>query len=438
MTDINKNIKKLVVDLYPFTYSVTGSGNDDAVERLCQELDFDIFSYESGRMLNGWLIPPACDVEKAELRKDGELVYDAAESPLGVPSQSDSFSGTLSLDELQPHLFTADDPEAIPYHWARLYRPNEALWGLCMPQNVKDSLQEGDYTIDLVTNKTPANMKVLVYDLPGVNKESIVINAHNCHAYQANDDVSGIAVGIEIIKRLAALPKRRYSYKLIIAPELFGPMFWLDEIGVDAASDIKGVLLLKSVGNDKPLRLQQSFTGESLIDIAAHNIFENKYREYEYGEFRAIYGNDETVFEAPPYRIPSISLTRWPFDEYHTDKDTPDKLIEGRLQDTVEAAVSICMGLEMNVSYKAKFSGLVCLSHYGLYKSLPPVDQDGVDYNSIMGRWNRLMNSLPSYMDSDVGLLEIAHKFKLPIAEVSEYLSEWEAKCLVEPVYDLA
>jgi len=433
----NNNIKQLVADLYPFTYSVTGDGNNKAIDRLCQELDFNIYSYESGQILNGWLIPSACVVEKAELRKDGKIIYDATKSPLGVPAQSDSYSGKLSLEELEPHLFTADDPEAIPYHWTRLYRPNEALWGMCMPQKVKESLTTGTYTVDLVTKKTQDNMKVLLYELPGENEESIIINAHNCHAYQANDDVSGIATGIEIMKRLALLPKRRYSYKLIIAPELFGPMFWLNDIGIDSAKDIKGVLLLKSVGNSKPLRLQQSFTSKSIIDIAAHHAFTNRYGDYEYGEFRAIYGNDETVFEAPPYRIPSISLTRWPFDEYHTDKDTPDRLFEDMLQDTVETAIAICMGLEMNLYYKSKFSGLVCLSHYGLYKPLPPVEQNGVDYGSLMGRWNRLMNSLPSYLDGDIGLLEIAHEYKLPIKEVYEYLVQWEEKGLVEPIYNV-
>ena len=34
-------------------------------------------------------------------------------------------------------------------------------------------------------------MKVLEYTLPGSSSETIIINAHNCHPFQANDDISG-------------------------------------------------------------------------------------------------------------------------------------------------------------------------------------------------------------------------------------------------------
>ena len=45
-------------------------------------------------------------------------------------------------------------------------------------------------------------MKILEYTLKGKNKETIIINAHNCHPYQANDDISGCAVGIALLKNL--------------------------------------------------------------------------------------------------------------------------------------------------------------------------------------------------------------------------------------------
>ena len=46
----------LVARLYPFAYSVTGSGSDAAVTAMQRELDFAVFEYASGRELNGWLI----------------------------------------------------------------------------------------------------------------------------------------------------------------------------------------------------------------------------------------------------------------------------------------------------------------------------------------------------------------------------------------------
>jgi aminopeptidase-like protein len=432
MVNTNKNITELVKKLFPFGYSVTGSENDRAAKLLQQMLSFKFFEYPSGKELNGWVIPEGLKVQKAEIRKNGSLIYDAKKSPLGVPALSESFEGQLTLEELTPHLFTADNTDAIPYHWMKLYRPDEKLWGFCIPKKIKDSLLPGNYKIELKTATYPSKMKVLVYTLQGKSNKKILINAHNCHPYQANDDLSGVAVGIEVMKSLSHNPERKYTYQLMVAPELFGPLFWLDEIGEEQASSIIGTIMLKSVGNKRELRLQESFSGNSLLDRIAHQIFKLNYGEYKSGAFRTIYGNDETVFEAPPYRIPSISLTRWPFVEYHTDQDTPEKLSEENLQDTVDTVLKICEGVEINKVYLPNFSGLVCLSRHNLYKPIPNIGDSGVDYNSNTGRWNQLMNGLPSCLDGDTDLLSISERYDLPFFEVAQYLDLWLEKNLLK------
>ena len=425
----------LVRKLYAFPYSVTGAGNEAAIVALQSELDFEVHSYRSGQTINGWLIPDECIVEKAEIRKDGDLIYDGTSSPLGVPAQSDSFHGMLDRDDLMTHLFIAEGlSEAIPYHWARLYRPDEPLWGFCMPKSLAESLPEGCYEVDLRVRKIPAEMRVLTYELTGDTPDTVLINAHNCHPFQANDDTSGVAAGIEVMRHLASLERRRNTYVLMIAPELFGPIFWMDNQPATNLSRLAGTIMLKSVGNDAPMRLQESFLGETRMDMAAHNVFRSRYGVYESGEFRSIYGNDETVFEAPPFNIPSISLTRWPFPEYHTDHDTPERLSESRMRDTVEVTVAICLALEADEAFEREFDGLVSLSRHGLYKPPPPVGADGVDYDSVQGRWNKLMNHLPRYLDGETGLLEIAERFQLPIDQLYQYVNEWVAAGLARRV----
>lgn len=423
----------LAARLFPYDYSVTGQGNDASVRVLNAELPFQTLEYASGRELNGWTIPAACLVDKAELRHQGRVVYDAKARPLGVPALSDSFVGRMTREQLQAHLFTVSGAdEAVPYHWMRLYRPNDPVWGFCLPQSIAAALPPGDYDVELRTRLVPGTMKVFLHELPGATDEVILFNAHNCHPYQANDDISGIVAGIELLRRLARWPRRRYTYALMVAPELFGPMFWLDGLGAERSAKIKATVMLKSVGNDRPLRLQQSYHGNADIDLAAHNAFRTRFGTYESGEFRAIYGNDETVFESPPYAIPSVSVTRWPFPEYHTDQDVPARLHEARLEDTVETLLAICGAMELNLRPRTVARGLVCLSRYGLYKPVPPVGTNGVDYTSLPGRWNRLMNALPRLMDGQTSLLQIADRFQLPVAEVHDYVQRWIAAGLAQ------
>ncbi len=433
-------LKNLVARLYPFAYSVTGQGNDDAIAMFQAELPFTVHEYPSGADLNGWLVAPAWSVQKAEIRKDGKLIYDGTISPLGVITLSESFSGTVSLDEMKAHLFYSDeDPDAIVYHWTALYRPQEKDWGFCVPKRLYDALEEGAYDIDLQTREAPGIMKVLDYHLPGNSDRTILFNAHNCHPFQANDDLSGAAVGIEIMKRLAALSERRYSYRLVIAPELIGTAFWLDGLEVKEVTNLAYTVMLKSVGNDAPLKLQESFTGKSLVDQAAHGVFAERFETYESGPFRTIYGNDETVFEAPGFEIPSISLTRWPFFGYHTDLDTPERLSEARLLETVDLTVDICKALEAqtkNVRLLRQFRGLVCLSHprYDLYMKAPTPGIDHGDYTDKMANWNRLMNTFPRHLDGKTDLVDIAKHYDIDIDELYDYAMCWVDRGLAKVI----
>ncbi len=426
------DLLRLVRKLYPFPYSVTGRGNDDAVAAFQSELPFQVHEVASGSELNGWRTSPACHIEKAEIRKDGRLIYDGRASPLGVITLSKSFRGRVSLTELKEHLyFSSESEDAIPYHWTALYRPSERSWGFCVPHRLYQALEEGDYDVDLVATEKTGTMKVLDFLLPGDSSETVLLNAHNCHPFQANDDISGCAVGIRVLQMLRQRQRRRLSYRLVIAPELIGTVFWLDALGAKAR-DLGCTIMLKSVGNDRPLRLQQSFTGEAQIDKAAHHVFRHRFGQYDSGEFRTIYGNDETVFEAPPFEIPSISLTRFPFFGYHTNLDTPDTVSGPRLLDTAETALLIIDALEQNLLVRSTMTGLVALSHprYGLYRAAPAPGIDREKYAEINTKWNLLMNCLSRHLNGRTHLLEIADRYGLPIADVHAYVSRFVEKGL--------
>ena len=57
----------------------------------------------------------------------------------------------------------------------------------------------------------------------------------------------------------------------------------------------KYVIFLEMLGNDNRLALQESFTGESLIDKVAHHYLKFHFPDYYSAKFWTIIGNDETV-----------------------------------------------------------------------------------------------------------------------------------------------
>ena len=428
-------IRPLVEKLYPYHYRVNGPGNDEAVPAFLEELPFEIHEFEEEAELNGWIVPRSEVVTKAEIRKDGELIYDAAASPLGTILLCAPFKGTVDLETLKEHLYHhQSDPDAVVFHCVQQYRTGKKDWGICIPRRLFEKLEPGDYDVEIMVEHRPTTMKVLDFHLPGKSEKTVVIQAHNCHPFQANDDISGCAVAIRVLQKLMEMPDRRLSYRLVIAPELTGTLFWLDKLDL-AAKNIVSAIIVAACGNEGPLKLQESYTGQAEIDQVAHTVFTERFVDPISGAFRTIYGNDETVFEAPGFEIPTISLSRNPFPTYHSDKDVPEEVSEARLEDTFETLFSICQMMDRNVRYKFIQRGLFCLSHprYDLYRKVwDPSDRHGPKDRSEGRMWNLLMTNLPRLMDGQTPLLDIAEKYHLKFDEVYEYCSKWVERDLAE------
>ena len=427
-------ILDIIKKLFPFDYSICGKGNDDSIKVFKKYLNFKIHEFESGQSLNGWSIPHSWTLKKGIIyNSDREIIFNAKNKKFGVPVLSKSFKGKILIKNLRKKIFYSKHKEFTPFNWTNLYRKNFLDWGFCMNKGEFNKLKEKSYFIDLITKTKKSKMKVLEYTLKGKNKETIIINAHNCHPYQANDDISGCAVGIQLFKNLKKIKNRKFTYKLLIAPEILGPLFWLKKIG-NNKKYLKYCILLKSVGNNNSLKLQHSSNPNSQIDIVALEELKRSNYNFTKGNFREVYGNDEIVFDAPGYGIKTISLTRIPFKEYHTDGDTPKIVNEKKLQNVLKLLQNIVNNFEQQTRYKCNFEGMISLSNkkYNLYKraEAPGIDKD--KYSSNLKKWNVLMNNLPNLLDSFVSVEQISKIYDLPKKEVLKYCLKWKNKNLLK------
>jgi aminopeptidase-like protein len=426
-------MKELLKKIYPLRLAPVSEDTDKAVGILCNELPFKVHEYKSGLEHNGWIVPQKWKPVKAEIRKDGKLIYDGMKHPLGVVSYGASFKGKVSLDELKKHLFYHPNlPDALVYHCDYFYKQWLRDWGLSAPYNLYKNLEDGVYEVDIQTIFEDGTMKVLDYSLEGEIEDTIILNAHNCHAAQANDDISGVVVAIEVIKRLQKRAARKYSYRVIIAPEHLGTVFYLAHMPENVAKTFKYAMFLEMLGNKNRFALQESFTGESLMDKAAHHYLKHNFPDYCGDKFRKIVGNDETVWEAPGYEVPCISLSRWQYQEYHSDLDNEDIIHEQMLQEAVETVLGILGILETNTKMKRHFNGLVALSNpkYDLYIStVDPSIRPAVPDEQI--KWNYLMNCLIRYFDEKTTIFDVAIRHDLPYSKLYDYITRYRDKGLI-------
>ena len=427
-------IKQIVQDLFPYNYSVVGDESIEATKQYLKHLKFTISEYRSGNEINGWTLPMGWRVKKASIEV-GDMMYDCIErSSLGCAYLSPSFKGSVSREELMLHCaYRKDLEDAIVYEWTRLYRQGDKSWGLSIPWKILKNIDNIDIRVDIETEEYDSKMQVYEYLLKGQTDEEIIISGHNCHPYQANDDISGCAVGIAIIKELEQRKDLHYSYRLLIGPELFGPMQWLKSNG-EHIKNIKGCILLKSVGNAGEIKVQKSYLGNTILDKAAIKAVDEEKENIEVFNFREYYGNDETVFDAYGYEIPTITFTRFPFKEYHTNLDTPEIVMESMLQQTKDIVLRTIHSIETNKVAKQIEKGLICLSNprYDLYKSAPEPGISNKGQSELDKSWNLMMNCLQRDLGAEMSILDISIKYRIPYKQVLEYLSEWEKKGLIQ------
>ncbi|GIK83869.1 MAG: aminopeptidase [Patescibacteria group bacterium] len=428
------SIKDLIAESYLLRRSYVAADLVEAINNLAKhtKVAYKDYTFKSGLEHNGWVVPSDWSVSEAKIYKDNTLIYDGMLHPLSVITQSASFTGKITLQELKKHLYFAPrKPHAIPFHFRLSYRPWQKEWGFCLPKNVFDSLAPGEYDVKLNTTEKPGEMVVREFTIPGKSKETIVFAAHIDHPGMCNDDLAGCAVGVSLLNAIKKqFKKTKYTYKLILVQEIVGSVFYLNALTTEELKNIKYSLFLEMLGNDNTINLQKSFLGNTYIDAVCTTALNSLKNLYRVCSFRESAGNDEIVFEAPGYEIPMPSISRWPYDEYHTSDDNLEIIHEDKLQESLEYLLNIVFILENDVYVKRTFTGIVSLANpkYDLYIDPGQIFTGGLHQNNNATQFQYMM---PRLLDGTCKISELAQKFNLDFSWLFNYLNKMKEKGLV-------
>jgi aminopeptidase-like protein len=223
----------------------------------------------------------------------------------------------------------------------------------------------------------------------------------------------------------------KYTYKFLWVQEIIGSELYLANLSPGEKGKIRAGLFVEMLGTETPLALQYAYRkDESAFDETLENCLKESACSYRCGEFRTIVGNDEIVWEA--YGIPMSSFSRFPYPEYHTDKDNPDIISEKALEEACGLLLRAIDQLERSPIVHKKFTGTVCLSNpqYDLYiGGWQPAFGKLPDSAQIKLR--ALMDALPMLLEKPKTMRQLAMKVGLDERVVEAYLKGWENKGLI-------
>lgn len=419
-------MKSSIQDVWLLERDLVSEGFDSALERLKQDLPITIHEYPSGSEVWTWIIPQKWICRTAYLeRMDGERLLDRKDHPLHCASYSASFEGIVTREMLFAHLQVHPNcKDAIPYAWKH-YKQD---WGLCCSAKFKAGLMDDRYRVVIETEETEGMLKVGEVVVYGELNSEFVLCAHLCHPCQVNDGLSGVVAGLEVMQHLAEGRRPRNTYRLLITPETIGSIAWMSH-HEQLLPNIKGGLFLEMLGTDCPHALQMSFDGNTEVDNCILDALVDLDPDSWSGPFRQVIGNDERQWNAPGVRIPMLSLSRvfhpttgkWPFPEYHSSLDTPERMSWDRLNASVDVVIGLIERLEENAYPMNLFRGEVFCSRFGIH----------IDYYEDQAGNRRLFDVL-QMIDGTKTVNQIARSCGLTFMQVLQIVEQLEGQGLVK------
>lgn len=410
-------IHALATKLYPLNRSLTGPGVRQSLSML-QELlpELVVSAVPTGYQAFDWTVPDEWQLEYGYLQgPDGEVIVDSRWHNLHVLGYSEPIDQYLSLEELQPHLYSRPDlPTAIPYVTSYYQR----RWGFCLSQQQRDQLKPGQYRAVIKSRLAPGQLNYGELLLAGESTDEVLLSSYICHPSMANNELSGPCVASYLMAWLASLPKRRYSYRLILVPETLGALVYLSKHLPHLQRHTLAGFNLSCIGDERTYSYLPSRAEDTLADRMALHVLQHyapDFKRYSYLER----GSNERQLCAPGVDLPVATVMRSKYGcypEYHTSLDDLSLITPKGLGGGFAVMQRILAGLEANQRLRVKVLGEPQLGKRGLYPTL---------CTHTSGYQVRDMMNLIAYADGSRDLLQIAEKIAIPI---------WRAAELAEPL----
>lgn len=427
------SLKDVLAEIIPLHRTLASDGLDAALEivgsYLPENANYKIETYPPLAPVWTWYVPERYMVHKAYLETEaGERVVDFADNPLHLLSYSLPVDKVMTWAELEPHLyFNEKRPKAIP--WKFKYYDRD--WGFCLPKEQFDKLardKKYHVVIDVEFKTNPEEgFKVSTATLhprggPNSAAGEIFVMAHACHPNQANDDAAGVVTAIEVARRLVVnpLPAGSMSVRFWFGPETIGTIAYLAN-HEDLIPGFRGGIFIEMTGSDNTLALQHTRQHTAIMDKIGQYVLKKRGGEFREGTFADVIANDERVLNGPGLNVPCISVTRFPYPEYHTSDDNLEIIHEDKLREAADVIEQILRIYATNYLPKRKFRGPVFLSGHGLF----------VDWQ-VNWKLNRAIEKMMMRFEGRQSVFEIADELELDYWETREYIEKFRVRGLVE------
>ena len=360
--------------IFPIHRSLTGDGLRKTLACINDEIckwggsPLDIHEVSSGTQVFDWTIPKEWKIRDAYIEDEkGNRIIDYKNNNLHVLGYSLPVNKWVSLDELKEHLYTQEDqPEVIPY----ITSYYKERWGFCMSENQKLSLKDGKYHVYVDSELFDGNLTYGEVVIKGACENEVLFSTYICHPSMANNECSGPALAVEIIKYLVHKKNLKYTYRFLFIPETIGSITYLSRDNhLDWFKEhMLAGFVLTCVGDDRSYSMVETKYADTYTDKVLDAVLRTRNNYKRYSFLRR--GSDERQFNAPGVDLPVVSYSRTKYHEYpeyHTSADNMDIVSPSGFQGSFDVMKECIEAIEIDGRYKVTVPCEPNLGKRGLY-----------------------------------------------------------------------
>ncbi|MAG02902.1 aminopeptidase [Candidatus Pacearchaeota archaeon] len=400
--------------LFPICRSITGEGIRETLKIIQEQIPIKIHEIPTGTRVFDWTIPEEWNIKDAYVTDEkGDKVIDFKENNLHIMGYSKPINETLTLSELQEHLFSLpEQPNAIPFVTS-YYKKR---WGFCIEHNKRVKLNEGKYKVFIDSEFKNGSLTYGELLIPGESEEEIFLSTYVCHPSMANNELSGPVVTTSIVKWILEKP-RKYTYRIVFIPETIGSITYLSKNLDLMKRNIIAGFNINCVGDERIYSYLPTRKGKTYADKIALNILNFKdphFKKYTYLER----GSDERQYNAPGIDLPVVSIMRSKYEEYpeyHTSLDNLDLITPKGLFGSFNILKECFTLIEKNKKYKINCLGEPQLGKRSLYSDFSK--------KTIENEVKKIIDFI-AYADGTNDLVDISNIIKVPVWELYEIIEK--------------